>query len=164
MKNKQELQNQIEDMKQKLAEMEALLNGPEVSINYWQPKEGEYLYYVDYLGRIRQSNYTDTYQADETRYRVFKTKEEAEKYAEYIKAEETLKRVIAEANAGIVLDWTASNLIKYYINLDTTRDSLSYISSYVLKSQASFMYIKSKELAEKLMKEYEAEFKTYLSY
>lgn len=164
MKNKQELQNQIEDMKQKLAEMEALLNGPEVSINYWQPKDGEYLYYVDYFRRIRQSNYTDTYQADEIRYRVFKTKEEAEKYAEYIKAEETLKRVIAEANAGIVLDWTASNLIKYYINLDTTRDSLSYISSYVLKSQASFMYIKSKELAEKLMKEYEAEFKTYLSY
>ena len=164
MKNKQELQGQIEDMKQKLAEMEALLNQPDVIINYWQPEESERYYYVDSQGLIPSATKYNITQRDKVRYRVFKTEEEAEKYAEYIKAEETLKRVIAEANAGIVLDWTASNLVKYYINLDTTRDSLSYISSYVLKSQASFMYIKSKELAEKLMKEYEAEFKTYLSY
>lgn len=49
MKNKEELQSQIEDMKQKLAKMEALLNQPEASINYWQPKEDDSLYYVNYF-------------------------------------------------------------------------------------------------------------------
>lgn len=37
--NKENLQKQIEEMKTKLADMEAELNKPEVVINYWQPKD-----------------------------------------------------------------------------------------------------------------------------
>ena len=163
MKNKEELQSQIESMKQKLVEMEALLNEPEVSINYWQPKDGEYLYYVDYLGRIRQSNYTYTYQADETRYRVFKTKEEAEKYAEYIKAEETLKRVIAEANAGWLPDWHGKEA-KYVIGFVFKPKHTKVLTYIEDKLFPNFMYVKSRELAEKLILQYDEEFVTYLSY
>ena len=95
---------------------------------------------------------------------MFKTREEAEKYAEYVKAEETLRRVIAEANEGWLPDWSNDDSLKYKILYRCDLDRLSLDSYSVSKLISNFMYIKSKELAEKLMKEYEVEFKTYLSY
>lgn len=160
--NKDNLQKQIEEMKVKLANMEAELNKPDVVINYWQPAEREYYYYVDYFNdveRIRKG--FDEYNSN-TRYRVFKTKAEAEKYAEYIKAEETLRRVIAEANEGWIPDWGNLKEEKCVIYLGTKQLEVFYFTGS--KSQPSFMYIKSAELAEKLKKEYEKEFITYLSY
>mgnify|MGYP003493828289 CR=1 FL=1 len=159
--NKEQLQQQIEDMKNKLVEMEAELNKPEVTINYWKLKERDMYFYVNYLGNVGYSYYEEKYQDDKSRYRVFKTKEEAERYAEYIKAEETLKRVIAEANEGWLPDW--SGYVKnYYIRLYNNKLDLScYTTTKVLPA---FMYIKSKALVYKLLKEYEKEFKTYLSY
>ena len=162
--NKENLQKQIVEMKTKLADMEAELNKPEVVINYWQPRTAENLYYVNYLGHVAEANYTENYQGDKTRYRVFKTKEEAKRYAEYVKAEETLRRVIAEANAGWIPDWSNDDSIKYKILYRCDLARLATDSCSVSKVLPNFMYIKSKELAEKLMKEYEAEFKTYLSY
>ena len=160
--NKENLQKQIEEMKTKLADMEAELNKPEVSINYWQPRTAENLYYVNYLGHVVEANYTENYQGDKTRYRVFKTKEEAKRYAEYVKAEETLRRVIAEANAGWLPDWTNNDERRYVVVLH--KDELQAFIYGATKHLPNFMYIKSKELAGKLMKEYEAEFITYLSY
>ena len=162
--NKENLQKQIEEMKVKLADMEAELNKPEVSINYWQPRTAENLYYVNYLGHVVEANYTENYQGDKTRYRVFKTRKEAEKYDKYVKAEETLRRVIAEANAGWLPNWDNDDSLKYIILYRYDSDRLARDSYSVSKLLPNFMCIKSKELAEKLMKEYEAEFKTYLSY
>lgn len=156
--NKEQLQQQIEDMKNKLVEMEAELNKPEVVINYWQPKEGDTLYYVTYSGNVNTSYNS---KVNENIYRVFKTKEEAERYAEYVKAEETLKRVIAEANEGWLPDW-GGNIINYNIILyKNTLECFYYSGS---KTVPNFMYIKSESLCNKLIKEYEKEFKTYLSY
>ena len=161
--NKENLQKQIEEMKTKLADMEAELNKPEVIINYWQPRTAENLYYVNYLGHVAETNYTENYQWDKTRYRVFKTKEEAKRYTEYVKAEETLRRVIAEANAGWLPDWTNNDDEHKYIVVLCMDDSKVFI--YVEdKLFPNFMYIKSKELAEKLMLQYDEEFVTYLSY
>ena len=159
--NKENLQKQIEEMKTKLADMEAELNKPEVIINYWQPKGGEQYYYLDYFSNIGIINRADDGGA-ETRYRVFKTQKEAEKYAEYVKAEETLRRVIAEANEGWLPDWTNKDERKYVVVL--YMDDLKIYKYKTTKYQPNFMYIKSEELAEKLMKEYEEEFVTYQSY
>lgn len=156
--NKEQLQQQIEDMKNKLVEMEAELNKPEVVINYWQPKQGDTLYYVTYLGNINTSYNS---KVNENIYRVFKTKEEAERYAEYVKAEETLKRVIAEANQGWLPDW--SGCVKNY-HIRLYKNNLDYICYTSTKVLPNFMYIKSEDLCNKLIKEYEKEFKTYLSY
>ena len=158
--NKENLQKQIEEMKTKLADMEAELNKPEVVINYWQPKEGEQYYYLDYFSNIEIINRADD-GGTETRYRVFKTHKEAEKYAEYVKAEETLRRVIAEANEGWLPDWDGWEA-KYGVTLDKGSLRESYFEK--AKYFPNFMYIKSEELAKKLMKGYKAEFKTYLSY
>lgn len=159
--NKEQLQQQIEDMKNKLVEMEAELNKPEVTINYWQPKEDEIMYFVNHLGNISNLYYNKRCQVDEIRYRVFKTKEEAERYAEYVKAEETLKRVIAEANEGWLPDWGVYGS-NYYIRL--YNNNLECMYSQINKVLPTFMYIKSDILCNKLIKEYEKEFKTYLSY
>lgn len=160
--NKENLQKQIEEMKTKLDNMEAELNRPEVVITYWQPRTAENLYYVNYLGYVVEANYTENYQGDKTRYRVFKTQKEAEKYAEYVKAEETLRRVIAEANAGWLPDWVTYTDIKYIVVLNL--GGLEAFSYSGTKYLPNFIYIKSEALADKLMKEYEAEFITYLSY
>ena len=160
--SKENLQKQIEEMKTKLADMEAELNKPEVVINYWQPEEANGYYYVNYLGLVGSASYNKNYHKDKLRYRVFKTQKEAEKYAEYVKAEETLRRVIAEANEGWLPDWTNEDEDKYEVVLHM--DDLNTFRYAATKYQPNFMHIKSKELAEKLMKEYEAEFKTYLSY
>ena len=161
--NKENLQKQIEEMKTKLADMEAELNKPEVIINYWQPRTAENLYYVNYLGHLAEANYTENYQGDKTRYRVFKTKEEAKRYAEYVKAEETLRRIIAEVNEGYVPNWTYDRY-KYVVGIEQRTGYIKVLQYTHDKLFPSFMYIKSKELAEKLIKEYGVEFKTYLSY
>lgn len=156
--NKEQLQQQIEDMKNKLVEMEAELNKPEVAINYWQPKQGDTLYYVTYSGNVNTSYNS---KVNENIYRVFKTKEEAERYAEYVKVEETLKRVIAEVNEGWLPDWSGC-VNNYFIRL--YKNNLDYIRYTTTKVLPTFMYIKSDILCNKLIKEYEKEFKTYLSY
>lgn len=160
--NKEQLQQQIEDMKNKLVEMEAELNKPEVTINYWQPKEDEIMYFVSHLGKVSTSYYNKRCQIDEIRYEVFKTKKEAERYAEYIKAKETLKRVIAEANEGWLPDWNGFER-KYYIRLGNN-NNLEWVSYSSYKIIPNFMHIKSAILCNILIKEYEQEFKTYLSY
>lgn len=159
--NKENLQKQIEEMKTKLADMEAELNKP--TIKYWQPEECERYYYVDFLCIVHKSSYDSTYYKDKLRYRVFKTQKEAEKYAEYIKAEETLRRVIAEANEGWLPDWNTYEA-KYVIGFNTGFSNIKVLTYMKDKLFPNFIHIKSKELAVKLMEEYEAEFVTYLSY
>lgn len=160
--NKENLQKQIEEMKVKLADMEAELNKPEVSINYWQPRTAENLYYVNYLGHVAEANYTENYQGDKTRYRVFKTRKKAQKYAEYIKAEETLRRVIVEINDDELPNWNNFQERKYVVVLNDMK--LKVFSYDRTKYLPNFMYIKSQELAEKLIQDYKKEFITYLSY
>ena len=159
--NKEQLQQQIEDMKNKLSEMEAKLNNPEVTINYWQPKENASYYYVNYLGNVSKAYYKKDSQVDKLRYRVFKTREEADRYTEYVKAEEIIRRVIAEANEGWLPDWNGS--VKNY-NIRLYNNKIDYTYYYTSKLLPTFMYIKSESLCIKLIKEYEKEFKTYLSY
>ena len=122
-------------------------------------KNNDFYFHVGLDGSIDWNRYFST--GGSTRYKVFKTREEAEKYAEYIKAEETLRRVIAEGNEGWLPDWDGWEA-KYGITLDKGSLRESYFEK--AKYFPNFMYIKSRELAEKLMKEYKAEFKTYLSY
>lgn len=162
MSNKENLKKQIEEMRVKLSDMEAELKKTNVGINYWQPSEREYYYYVDYFSEVeRVRRGLDGY-TSRTRYRVFETTAEAQKYAEYVKAEETLRRVIAEANEGWIPDWGNLKEEKCEIYLGTKQLEVFYFTGN--KSQPSFMYIKSAELAEKLKKDYEKEFITYLSY
>lgn len=160
MNNKQ-LQQQINDMKAKLTEMEALLDQP--VINYWQPSvlSLDKYYYISLLGTIRTDTANDS---DISRYRVFKTETEASHYLEYIKAEETLRKAIAEANQGWLPNWNTHIEDKWCIELKAGLSDLKEICNKSYKCFPSFMYIKSGKLATYLMNAYRKEFITYLSY
>ena len=159
--NTNELNQKISNMEAELAEMKALLNEPMQAINYWQPsaKDTEKYFYVNHIGQIRHdyANSTTT-----KRYRVFKTEAEAKEYAEYIKAEETLRKAIAEANNGWLPNWTSSLEVKYLIVLD--KSSLKVYSYGQIKHLPNYIYLNSSKKATDIINTYEKELRTYLSY
>lgn len=159
--NKEILSQQIADLEAKLAELKAEVNKPAPITNYWQPKKGDIFFYVDTWG-----NYTHSTAKDDItdRYRVFQTKEKAQAYAEYMKAEETLKAEIARLNEGWWPDWNGRDTTKYIVALDTEFGSLRGYLYHYTKFSPNFMYLKSGELAEQLIKTHSKELKTYLTY
>ena len=161
MQHNEQLQQQIDDMKAKLAEMEALLNQP--VIHYWQPEEGELYFFLDNFNTIDKIRRASD-GLNETRYRAFKTEKEAEKYAKYSEAEETLRKAIAEANQGWLPNWSTHIEDKWCIELKAGLSDLKETCNKSYKCFPSFMYIKSGKLATYLMNTYRKEFITYLSY
>ena len=99
-----------------------------------------------------------------SRYRVFKTEAEASYYLEYIKAEETLRKAIAEANQGWMPDWNTHIEDKWCITIEAGLSKLSETCVKSFKHHPTFMYIRSGKLATYLMNKYRKEFITYLSY
>lgn len=160
--NTNELNKKIVSIEAELAEMKALLNKPVQAINYWQPDvvNFEKYFYVNQIGDIKHDCANDN---SIKRYRIFKTEEEAKRYAKYIKAEETLRKAIAEANEGWVPNWDTYEL-KCVIGAGFKTKYIKVLTYKEDKLFPNFMYIKSKELAETLMKEYKEEFLTYLFY
>ena len=159
--DKQKLQQDIDELKAKLAEMESELNKSELVINYWQPTKGEKFFYMDPWGNCTHATAKDN---TTERYRVFKTGQQSQAYAEYVKAEETLKAEIARLNEGWWPDWNDTDTTKYVVALDTEFGSLKRHLYHYTKFSPSFMYLKSGELTEQLIKTHSKELKTYLSY
>ena len=149
-------------METELAEMKLLLAQPEPTINYWQPKHLDDYYFVTPILRVDKAIYSANHCDTRTRYRIFQTEAEAQKYADCIKAEETLRKAIAEANEGWLPDCNSFNESKFIVALTY---GIIYIRDFrTEKYLLNFMYIKSRELAQQLIKDYEQEFITYLSY
>lgn len=88
----------------------------------------------------------------------FDTKEEAEKYLEYLKAKVIIKR---DAK-GFKPDWENFNEEKYYGVWDFDRKKADYFSWGMYKG--SDIYFKSKENIKESFKKHPEEWKTYLTY
>ena len=162
--NKEALAQQIKDMETKLAEMKAELENPEPVINYWQPKHGQEHWYVNIYGNIQKNFTADPGLLEKGHYRVFKTEEEANKYADYVKAEEALKKEIATLNEGWVPDWENREQTKYSFSLITKNERIPIECNSCCKFNNSFMYLKSRKLVESLISTHRNELITYLSY
>lgn len=88
--DKQQLETKIANMEKELAEMKKILATPEPVSTYWQPNEiAPDYWYMSPQRAVLCGSLNPKYDKS-TRYRVFKTEAEASKYADYIKAEETL--------------------------------------------------------------------------
>lgn len=162
--DKQKLQQDINELKAKLAQMESELNKPEPVTTYWQPSLNERHWYVNRYGYVMVSTTTSKTYIDKGHHRVFQTQKQAEAYAEYVKAEETLKAEIARLNEGWWPDWNDTDTTKYVVALDTEFGSLKRHLYHYTKFSPSFMYLKSGELTEQLIKTHSKELKTYLTY
>lgn len=162
--NKEALAQQIKDMEAKLAEMKTELEKPEPTVNYWQPKDNERHWFVNVYGLVRSNCTTDTGLLEKGHHRVFKTEEEAYKYADYVRAEEALKKEIATLNEGWVPDWENRDQFKYSFSLNTKTQIIQIECNSIYKFHNSFMYLKSRKLVESLISTHIKELITYLSY
>ena len=89
---------------------------------------------------------------------LFYIQEEAEKYAEYLKA----KAIIKQDTKGFKPDWADGNSPKYYANWDLYRERLDWMRVYVVKEP--HIYFESREALEESFKKHPEEWKTYLTY
>lgn len=153
--NKEQLQQDIEAIKVKLASMEQQLQ--ECGKLNMFPQEGDK--YWTYFGdgsiewmTARKFNYCNAY----------RTKEEAERARDIAFAKQRLKSAIEVANKGWVPNWNCSS-IKYTFFYETNNNTLSITYYTFTKHQPNWMYMKSKEIAECILKEYKADIKLIFS-
>lgn len=88
----------------------------------------------------------------------FETREEAEKYLEYLKA----KAIIKQDTKGFTPDWHNVYELKFYGYYDTEDDALS--EAWVHTVKRSIIYFKSVEDIKESFKNHPNEWKTYLTY
>ena len=158
--DKKQLEDKIYNMEKELAEMKKILATPEPISTYWTPstRTKERYFHLNQLGVVLSDNAANP---AISRYRVFKTEAEAFKYADYIKAEETLKKAIADLNQGWWPDFTQSAQDKFCLYLIDNSLCLTWLYR---KEQPAFMYMKSRKIAETIREKYKDELITYFSY
>lgn len=129
--NKQQILEQIDELKQKIEELEKEVNSPE----FEEIKKGvrgkpEYYqnyFYIDDCGKLESESYMD-YDADLFRFNTgncFKTEEEAEEYRENLLTKQALKDLALELNNGVKIDWDYFYQLKYYILYNNRFKTLS---------------------------------------
>lgn len=138
---KQEFLKALEDLKQK-AEASSAFDEPSVP---WEPKSGEPYYTIIATGEIVECSNGDDY--TEKAYangNVFKTREQAEKFAKKRAARNRLELIAEKLNAG----WEPGEGKElYYVYGE---DALSTIGRRVC-TKSNDVYFKSKELAEQAL-------------
>jgi hypothetical protein len=122
---------------------------------------GEYYYVIDvgHVGYLEDGSYrpNDTLGRMEIG-NIFKTREEAEKYLEYLKAKEVIKQ---DAN-DFKPDWNDENDRKYCGFWDITKKEFEYMCINTLQSDSIYFNI-ADDIIESFEKHPE-EWKTYLTY
>lgn len=148
--NRNEIQNQIEDLKKQMAELEEQLNNPETKI--FKPKKNDEYYIITNKASIDDDVWLDN-AVDNARYDIgncFETAEEAEFEIEKGKVTAELKRFAIEHNEPI--DWNDPAACKYTICSDMLIEhNIEFASTGRFKRND--IYFSSKELARQAVAE-----------
>ena len=124
-------------------------------------KEPEQIYYVDNLGgyvsEVELIGFPTLVANLKSIGNYFETREEAEKYLKYLKAEEVIK----QDTKGFKPNWKNCEN-KYYGYWNSGKDSLGYLVSYITKY--SDICFKTEEDIEESFEKHPDEWKTYLTY
>lgn len=122
--NKQEMIKQIDELKQKVEELEKEVNSPEFDEvkkgGRWKPENNEHYYYIDSYGVICIDCWFDNFE-DLFRFNIgncFKTEQKAEEYKENLLTKQALKDLALELNNGVEIDRKDINQQKYCIYFD----------------------------------------------
>lgn len=120
--NKQQIIEQIDELKQKIEELEKEVNSPEfegIKKGVRQmPKKGEVYYFVDSAGYVSHTYWAGG-EDDLFRFNTgncFKTEQEAIDFKENLLIKQQLKDLALELNNGVKIDWEDDNQPKFYIN------------------------------------------------
>ena len=140
--NKTELQQKIVDIEKQLAELKKELERKDKGI--WKPEKDEEYYYLRPYGVvIKEMNTTDTDYANIEFGNYFKTKEEAEKMANYLKYTNLLRKYVEEHSEPI--DWENTDIVKYNLEYDCEANRISTGTRTFLKTQGT-IYASSEEV------------------
>nr|DAV82847.1 MAG TPA: hypothetical protein [Caudoviricetes sp.] len=122
---------------------------------------GEYYYVIDvgHAGYLEDGSYrpNDTLGRMEIG-NIFKTKEEAEKYLEYLKA----KTIIKQDAKGFKPDWNSDWQSKFSGYWNCNKNEA--VVTWTISSKSSEIYFSSREDVEESFKKHPDEWKTYLTY
>ena len=132
--------------------------------------EPEWVYYINAFGgvvdSVRVANLPGVRANLKSTGNYFKTKEEAEKYLEYLKA----KEIIKQDTKGFKPDWSDRKARKYYGYWDFEGGFKNYFEggkpswSSIRTNKELNIYFKSWEDIEESFKKHPEEWKTYLTY
>lgn len=128
--------------------------------NEWFEEIGKYVYFLNRFGSVERINAVDFPGGTSLLKDVgndFGTQEEAEKYADYLKA----KAIIKQDIKGFKPNWKNCEN-KYYGYWDFGNNSLGYLVSYVTKY--SDICFKTEEDIKESFEKHPKEWKTYLAY
>lgn len=130
--NKQQILEQIDELKQKIEELEKEVNSPEFGgIKKgvrWKPEYYQNYFYIDDCGKLESESYMD-YDADLFRFNTgncFKTNKEAMDYKENLLTKQALKDLALELNNGVEIDWDDRNQKKYCFVYSHNGNKLDY--------------------------------------
>ena len=130
--NKQQILEQINELKQKIEELEKEVNSPEfegIKKGVRQkPEDGEEYFFVDSFGEIYHNDWCDDYR-DLFRFNTgncFKTEQEAEDYKENLLTKQALKDLALELNNGVEIDWVNETQKKYSFIYSHNKNKLYY--------------------------------------
>ena len=152
--NKQQLIQEIKDMRNKLASMEAELNNSNPTINHF-PKEGDKFYYYTYTGLVSDNIAC----SNDIKVNVFQTYDNAQDASNKAIAVEKVNRRILEIQGEWVPNWNDVTEPKLYIVFDNDKNKFSLTSWYTCKQYCPIYVIKSRSLAEQIITEMNIELK-----
>lgn len=163
--NKQQIIEQIDELKQKIEELEKEVNSPEfegIKKGVRQmPKKGEVYYFVDSAGYVSHTYWAGG-EDDLFRFNTgncFITEQEAIDFKENLLTKQQLKDLALELNNGVKIDWKSEKQDKYYLYLDYQTNTLSMNWVYseqdnnIYSLNAEFLIIAKERIGEeKLIK------------
>lgn len=129
--NKQQMLEQIDDLKQKIEKLEKEVNSPEfegIKKNIrFRADYGMSYFFINNEGMvsrgIEQHRPLDDFRYNSGNY--FKTEEQAEDFRENTLTKQTLKDLALELNNGVEIDWDYYYQLKYYIFYNNGLKTLS---------------------------------------
>lgn len=148
--DKVKLQKDIDDMRAKLASMEAELS-KSTAIEHF-PKIGDYYWYYLPVGHIKGEAALD-YTSEPVRVNAYRTKEEAKKAYSQALATEKLKRIAMELNKGWKPDFENYEQRNYFICYMHSTKKFEVIWDTVAQLNNT-IYFKSEDIANTVIKAY----------
>lgn len=145
-----DIDKKIEDLRKEFNEkIEELKREYKGKNEKWIPKEGEIYYFLDeelYVDWNCFDN-NDTDEAILKYSKIFKTEEEVQEYADYLKARKEYSYEFSKE------EWKDASILKHVIYLDTINQDI-FIESTSIQYYMNSIYFKTREDAEKFINKY----------
>lgn len=146
--DRDKLQKDIDDMRAKLASMEAELNKP-IAIEHF-PKIGDHYWYYLPVGLIKEEVALNS-NSELVRVNAYRTREEAKKAYNQALATEKLKRIAMELNEGWKPNFESCEQTNYFIRYMHSIKAFEVICNATAQLNNT-IYFKSEDIANTVIK------------